>query len=102
MGRPASSSKTFKPFSVSSLAAQPPVIPEPITMASYSTFGISHSPLGCSHLKSFPVLRMFCVGAFVDVGSRRRAKARRLQSQLHILRADGLAAVIGTGDDHFF
>ena len=30
-----SSIKTFRPFSVSSLAAQPPLMPEPITIASY-------------------------------------------------------------------
>src|ERR1044071_9890325 len=32
---PRSSSRTLRPFSVSSLAAQPPEIPEPTTMASY-------------------------------------------------------------------
>ncbi|MCY1380890.1 hypothetical protein D9M69_687480 [compost metagenome] len=32
--RPLSSTRVFNPFSQSSLAAQPPLIPEPITMAS--------------------------------------------------------------------
>src|ERR1700691_2490503 len=35
MLRPASSSATFRPASASRLAAQPPVAPEPTTMASY-------------------------------------------------------------------
>src|SRR2546426_770758 len=35
MGLPASRTSVSKPFSQSSLAAQPPVIPEPTTMASY-------------------------------------------------------------------
>src|SRR5580693_3485528 len=35
MLRPASSTSVFRPFSVSSFAAHPPVIPEPITIASY-------------------------------------------------------------------
>src|SRR5262252_4731947 len=35
MVRPASRIKTFNPFSVSSFAAQPPVIPEPTISASY-------------------------------------------------------------------
>src|SRR5215831_1009045 len=34
MFRPASSTRVLRPFSVSSFAAQPPVMPEPITIAS--------------------------------------------------------------------
>src|SRR6185312_6565923 len=45
MVRPASKTRTLSPFSVSSLAAQPPVIPEPTMIASYVFAGMS-SPLG--------------------------------------------------------
>src|SRR4051812_40820131 len=41
--RPRSSSSTRSPFSVSSLAAQPPEIPEPTTIASYSVDCIASS-----------------------------------------------------------
>src|SRR5260370_895200 len=40
MGRPASRMSVFRPFSVSSFAAQPPVIPEPMMTASYLGVGI--------------------------------------------------------------
>src|SRR6266849_6118670 len=43
MGRPASRTSVLSPFSVSSLAAQPPVIPEPTTIASYAVPGIFFS-----------------------------------------------------------
>src|SRR4051812_19967917 len=45
MSCPRSSMITFSPFSVSSLAAQPPLIPEPITIASYVL-----SAIFCSYL----------------------------------------------------
>src|SRR5580698_430777 len=45
MVRPASRMRTLRPFSVSSLAAQPPVIPEPTMIASYVFAGMSF-PLG--------------------------------------------------------
>src|SRR5215475_3058529 len=45
MVRPASRTRTLRPFSVSSLAAQPPVIPDPTMIASYVFAGMS-SPLG--------------------------------------------------------
>ena len=37
-------SRTFKPFSVSSLAAQPPVMPDPTTMASNCVFILEALP----------------------------------------------------------
>src|SRR6266849_8339749 len=40
---PRSSMSTRRPFSVSSLAAQPPEIPDPTTIASYSGFCIKSS-----------------------------------------------------------
>src|SRR5256885_12286134 len=36
MGGPASSTRVFRPFSVSSFAAHPPEMPEPTTIASYA------------------------------------------------------------------
>src|SRR5262245_40569 len=46
MLRPRSSSNTRSPFSVSSFAAQPPEMPEPTTIASYSVDCIASS-LSC-------------------------------------------------------
>src|SRR6266852_4039989 len=43
MGRPASRTSVLSHFSVSSLAAQPPVIPEPTTIESYAVPGIFFS-----------------------------------------------------------
>src|SRR5215472_3261963 len=43
MGRPASKTSVLRPFSVSSFAAQPPVIPEPTIIASKVEWGICFS-----------------------------------------------------------
>src|SRR5712664_2378151 len=46
MVRPASSTSTLSPFSVSSFAAQPPVIPEPTMIASYVFVAAMLAPCG--------------------------------------------------------
>src|SRR5262245_18861093 len=51
MLRPASKRRTLRPFSESSLAAQPPEIPEPITIASYISFFAIIRPPHRQHLQ---------------------------------------------------
>src|SRR4051794_12754675 len=82
--RPRSSSSTRSPFSVSSLAAQPPEIPDPTTIASYSVDCIAPS------LPVEPSSNMRC---------RRRAGERggRLQRELE-LHLDPVAVALLASD----
>src|ERR1700733_6169256 len=102
MGRPASRRRTFRPFSVSSLAAQPPVIPDPMTMASYSTFGISVSPV---------CWRGYLVRGLESNSSHHTFQSCRAVAQhaapgktngLDFGGAYRLATVVGAGDDDLF
>src|SRR5215218_6414065 len=78
--RPRSSSSTRSPFSVSSLAAQPPEIPDPTTIASYSVDCIASS----LPLRRFEyALRHAC----------RRARPAGLECELQ-LHADAVAVAL--------
>src|SRR5690348_12013124 len=57
MERPRSSSRTLRPFSVSSFAAQPPEMPEPMTIASKSCVDIGSTCVEPVHGARKPGLR---------------------------------------------
>src|SRR5450755_3339771 len=52
MVRPASRTSVFKPFSVSSFAAHPPVMPEPTMIASYDWFAMCPLRLFLDHQRN--------------------------------------------------
>src|SRR3984893_66662 len=100
MGRPASRTKTLRPFSVSSLAAHPPVMPEPTMMASYSVVGIlriSPCSVDCfaySENFFYAPSRLAWAQNAAPFGSGGRSGFAWL--------AYGNAAVIGARNDDFF
>src|SRR5216684_3140844 len=76
--RPASNTSTFSPFSVSSFAAQPPVIPDPTMIASYVfVAAIFASPPNLTRKPNLPALRS---SAFSAPACRRQVSALSFSS----------------------